>query len=46
MARVPRARGEFAARELTRVTLVIAAAGALAIILGGGAIMKFAGLLK
>lgn len=39
------ARGEFTARELMRVTLAIAIAGAIAIILGGGAIMRFWGLL-
>jgi sodium-dependent dicarboxylate transporter 2/3/5 len=40
------ARGEFTTGEMVRVTLVISIVGAMAIILGGGAIMRFWGLLE
>jgi sodium-dependent dicarboxylate transporter 2/3/5 len=43
---IAHARGEFTTGELMRVTLVISVVGVVAIVLGGGAIMKLWGLIE
>jgi sodium-dependent dicarboxylate transporter 2/3/5 len=40
------ARGEFNTRDMVRVSLLISGLGTLAIILGGGVVMRIAGLLE
>lgn len=40
------ARGEFTTRDMVRTSLLISGLGTLAIIVGGGAIMRFWGLLR